>query len=364
MASASSAAERLLFVGSYTRDEKSQGVTRLKMDMETGALRVDGLAAASNNPSFLATDPAGRFLYAVNEQPSTVTAWRVEPDTGKLTLLNSRPVADKPGAGPCHLTLDAANQVLIAANYGGGSVSAFPIQEDGSIGERSFFAQHAGSGPNKDRQEGPHAHGTHLSPDERHALVPDLGLDQVLIYRLDASKASLELKGFGSIAPGAGPRHGVFHPSLPLFFCINELDSTITSFKWNAAEGSLAAGPVVSTLPEDFKGDSSTAEIAAHPNGKFIYGSNRGHDSIAVFKIEDPDTGRLSLVQHMPAGGGAPRHFTLDPSGRWLLAASQNSHVIHVFSVDPETGKLSKTGHSVKVERPVCVLFLPEAKKS
>ena len=300
----------------------------------------------------------------MNEPPSAVSAWSVEPGTGNLSALNEQGVAEGERVGPCHLVLGPGDKTVTVANYGGGSVASFPLKDDGSVGPRATFVQHTGKGPNASRQEKPHAHGAHLSPDGKYVLVPDLGVDRIFVYGLDpVTGALLPGKSEGGVAPaGSGPRHGVFHPTKPLFFCINELDSTITSYQWNAGDASLKTGASVSTLPEGFKGNSSTAEIAAHPNGKFVYGSNRGHDSIAVFKITDMEKGTLSQVQVEPIGGKTPRHFTLDPSGRWLLAAGQDSDDIRVFSVDAATGKLKATEHSVSVGSPVCIVFAPAGK--
>lgn len=351
------AAEHMIFTGSYTNDAETQGICMLRFDDETGKLSEPVLAAPSESPSFLAIDRSGQYLYAVNEPPSTVTSWRVEAG-GKLVPLSRQPVADG-DAGPCHLTLGPDDRCLVVANYGGGSVSAFPVEEDGRIRPRSAFVQHTGSGPDRSRQEKPHAHGAHLSPDGQRVLVPDLGIDRVVIYRLDGEAGKLEAtSAAGEVDPGSGPRHGVFHPERPLFFCINELSSTITTFRWDAEKGTLTrTGDPVSTLPPDFKGSSTTAEIAVHPNGRFVYGSNRGHDSIAVFHLSGDD--RLEPVQHVSTGGRTPRHFALDPTGRWLIAANQDSGNLRVFSVDPEKGTLTPAGGVEGPVKPVCIVFVP-----
>lgn len=341
-------------------EHEAKGIYRVAFNAETGELSPPVLAAEALNPAFLAWHPSGRALYAVNEskrfegQPGGgVSAFAVDPQSGALTLLNRRPAG---GDNPCHLAVDASGRVLVAANYSSGSVSVFPILADGSLGERSGLYQHAGTGPDPKRQEGPHAHGIAFSPDNRFVLVNDLGIDGIVIYRLDPEHARLALHGTVKTAPGAGPRHFVFAPGGRGGYAINELDNTISRFEWDAQKGALALCESVSTLPGGFASFSKTSELLFHPNGEFLYGSNRGHDSIAVYR-RDPPTGRLSLVEIVPAGGSEPRSFGLSPDGRWLIAANQYVHALQLFRVDPQSGKLTPRGEPVRAPSPICVLF-------
>ena len=352
---------RLVYIGTYTGDN-SQGIYAFRFDEESGALKMLGLAAATKSPSFLAISPNRKFLYAVNETSSfegekagSVTAFSIHAPSGKLTALNAK---SSKGDGPCHLAVDATGRFVAVANYGGGNFSLLPVGADGRLGDSIAILANGGSGPNKKRQEGPHAHAVVFDARNRFLLGADLGLDRVFIYKFDPSTGSLGANDPSSVqlAPGAGPRHVAFHPRLPLAFAINELTSTITSLSWDAATGRLAAAGSVSSLPAGYAGDNSTAEIAVHPNGRFVYGSNRGHDSIAVFAIAP--TGTLTLVEHESARGQTPRNFAIDPSGKWLIAANQKSNTLAVFSIDQETGTLTPVGPLAQVGTPVCVLFL------
>ena len=354
--------EFLVFFGTYT-DAKSKGIYVSRFDSETGKLAAPQLAAETKSPSFLALHPNGRFLYAVGEASAVgatrqggVTAFAIEP-AGNLTALNTQPSG---GNGPCHLTLDAAGRWLITANYGNGSVGALPVRADGSLDAPVDTVQHQGSSVNKDRQSGPHAHCSSLSPDDRFALVCDLGLDKVLVYRRDAKERALTANApaFGAVAPGSGPRHLAFSPNGNFAYVVNEMISSVTVFSWNAKRGTLAEVQTVSTLPEKFAGQSWGAEIAVHPAGKFVYASNRGHDSIAGFAV-DARTGKLAFVEATPTQGKTPRHFALDPTGGWLLAENQASDSVVVFRVDRKSGRLEATGGKVEVPAPVCAVFAP-----
>jgi 6-phosphogluconolactonase len=351
----------LLFVGTYTR-KGSEGIYALRMDPETGRLGPARLAAKAENPSFLAAHPRGNALYAVSElgrkegKPAgAVAAYGVDAAKGGLAERARRPTG---GAAPCHLAADPSGRLLVAANYTDGSIAVFPLDRDGAPGEAVQTIRFEGSGPDTKRQTSPHAHGVTFSPDGRFVLVPDLGTDRVRIFRLDTREARLTENdpAYGSVAPGAGPRHACFHPALSRLYVINEMASTLTAFSWEGPRGALAELCTVGTLPAGFEGSSTTAEVAVHPSGKFLYGSNRGHDSIAVYAL-DAATGRPSLVQHEPTGGRTPRNFALDPSGRFLVAANQDSDNLVVFRVDAETGRLSPTGFEAAVPTPVCVLF-------
>jgi 6-phosphogluconolactonase len=350
-----------VYVGTYT-DGTSRGIYRFTFDPATGSAGEPVLAGEAQNPSFLALHPSGRFLYAVGEIDSfhgaktgVVSAFAVDPRTGDLKLLDQQPSA---GTGPTHLVVDKAGKNVLVANYGGGNVVVLPIAPDGTLKPVSSNQVHQGSGPNQGRQEKPHAHGIYLDPAERFTLAPDLGADRVFVYRFDAAKGTLEPHGAGTCEPGSGPRHLAFHPNGKYVYVINELTSTITVFSWDADEGALASGQTVSCLPAGFSGTSWTAEVAVSPDGRFVYGSNRGDDSLAVFAV-DPATGRLTVKGHVPVGGKNPRHFAIDPSGRFILAGHQASGTIAVLRRDAATGMPSLVGTPVKVDSPVCLLPFP-----
>jgi 6-phosphogluconolactonase len=353
-----------VYFGTYT-GPKSQGIYVSRFDAATGRLGAPELAAEVNNPSFLAVDPSQRFLYAVGElnnfggqRAGAVSAFRLEPGTGKLTLLNQEASG---GTGPCHVSVDQGGKCVLVANYGSGSIAALPVLADGRLGAAGARIQHQGSSVNPQRQTGPHAHFIVPDPANQFALVCDLGLDKVLVYRLDPGKAALEPNQppSATLKPGAGPRHLAFHPNRRWVYGINELNSTLTAFAWNATGGELKEFQTVSALPPDFKGENTCAEVQVHPSGKFLYGSNRGHDSLVVFSIE-PDTGRLAYVEHQPCGGKGPRHFALDPSGRWLVVENQFSNNVVVFQVNAGTGRLKPTGQTLEMGAPVCAVFVPE----
>ena len=357
---AGSAGEYFVYAGTYTKT-KSKGIYVYRFQPATGKLAALGLAAESVNPSFLAVDPSQRFLYAANEAGeggNAASAFRINPQTGQLEFLNK---VTSRGDMPCHLVVDKTGKMLIVANYGSGSVAAFPIQPDGRLGEASAFSQHAGSSVNPQRQQGPHAHAVVLTPDNKFVLCPDLGLDRVFVYRIDPAKGSLALSNppFATVKPGSGPRHLAFHPNGKFVYVINELASTMTTYAFQAAAGTLNEIQTLSTLPADFTGRSSTAEVEVARSGRFVYGSNRGHDSIAVFAV-DAKSGRLTLVENTPTQGKTPRNFALDPSGAYLFAANQNTDNIVLFRVDPKTGRLEPSGEVVNdVGAPVCVVFVP-----
>lgn len=352
----------LVYIGTYT-GAKSQGIYVARFDPATGRLSPPELAAKVASPSFLALHPNRRFLYAVSETSSfggqpggALSAFAIAADTGKLTLLNQQ---GSGGSGPCHLALDHAGQCLLTANYGSGSVALLRVQTNGYLTPASSVVQHHGSSVNPQRQEGPHAHFIMTDPADRFALTCDLGLDKVLVYRLDAAQSTLVPNDPPSapVKPGAGPRHLAFHPNGRLLFVISEMASSLTAFAYDPQRGALQELQTVSTLPESFAGQSSCAEVQVHPSGKFVYGSNRGHDSIAVFSVA-PDGGRLALVQHQSALGKTPRHFALVPGGNWLLAENMESDNVVVFRVDARTGRLTPAGQEVKVGSPVCAEFL------
>jgi 6-phosphogluconolactonase len=352
-----------VYVGTYTQ-RGSQGIYLAHLDVATGRLESAGLAGKVVNPSFLAIHPSRRFLYAIGEvgqfaggKGGAVSALAIDPGSGKLTLLNQR---SSRGAGPCHVVVDRSGKFVLVANYSGGSVACLPIGADGTLGEATSFVQHQGSSVDPQRQEGPHAHSINLDAANRFAFVADLGLDKILIYRFDATRGLLAPNDppWAKVAPGAGPRHFAFHPSGRYAYVINEMGSTVTAFGYDAGRGALETIGTVSTLPEGFSGSSTTAEVQVHPSGKFLYGSNRGHDSIAGFAI-DSNTGRLSPIGRTPTQGKTPRNFGIDPTGRWLLAANQDSDSVIGFQIDAQTGRLSPTGQAIQVPMPVCVKFMP-----
>jgi 6-phosphogluconolactonase len=351
-----------VYVGTYT-DAASRGIYRLVFDPATGAMTEPVLAVETKNPSFLALHPNGRFLYAAGEvstfegaKTGMVSAFAIDPKTGDLTLLNQQASA---GTGTCHLVVDKTGRDLLVANYGGGTVAVLPIEADGRLKPASSVRTHEGTGPNKGRQEKPHAHGIYLDAAERFAFSPDLGADRIFVYRFDAAKGTLEPHGAAPLAPGSGPRHLAFHPSGKFLYVINELLSTVTAFSYDAEKGELATLQTTSSLPAGFSGTSWTAEIAVSPDGRFVYGSNRGDDSLAVFAV-DPTTGRLTSAGFAPVGGKTPRHFAIDPSGAFILAAHQGSGSIAVLRVDAATGLPKLVGSTVKVDKPVCLLPAPK----
>ncbi len=352
----------LFYVGTYT-DHGSKGIYAYRFDSATGASTSLGLAAETTAPSFLAIASSGKYLYAVNEiskfngqSSGAVSAFAIQPTTARLTLLNQ--VASR-GEGPAHIVLDRSGKFALVSNYDSGNVAVFPVLQDGRLGEATAFVQHKGSSVNKERQEGPHAHAAAFSPDNRFVVVADLGLDQLLVYSFNAAAGTLA--GDPQIvraAPGAGPRHLVFDTTGRHLYVINEMQSTVVTYAYDAATGTLSALQIVSALPKGFARTSEAAEIEMHSSGKFLFASNRGDDSIAVFAVDGKD-GRLTPVEIVSTGGKTPRNFALDPTGAWLLAANQDSDNIVVFRVDPSTGHLTRSGPELHVPSPVCVRFVP-----
>jgi 6-phosphogluconolactonase len=352
-----------VFIGTYTRGSKSKGIYRCELDVASGKLSEPVLAVEADNPSFLAIHPTREFLYAVSEvddfgkKEGAVSAYRLDTKDGSLEHINDLGTG---GAAPCHVSIDAKGKVVLVANYTGGSACTFLLfdkgADQGKLRQRITLAQHTGNSVNKARQEAPHAHCIVPDPAGRFALIADLGLDKVFVYKLDGDTGVMagHTPQFAELSLGAGPRHLAFHPSGKFVYVINELNSTVTAFSYNAAAGSLKALQSITTLPKGFKGESTTAEVVVHPSGKFLYGSNRGHNSIAVFAIDDK-TGRLKAAGHQAKNIKTPRNFAVDPSGAFLLVANQDADNIIVFRVDAKTGALSETGVTVSVPRPVCV---------
>lgn len=353
-----------VYVGTYTEaGSESKGIYVYRFDSTTEKLVSVGLAAAATNPSFLAIHPNHRFLYAVNEvsnfkgeKSGAVSAFAIDHASGKLTLLNQ--VASK-GGDPCYISLDKSGKHVLVANYGGGSIAVFPVREDGRLGEASAFVQHSGHGTNPERQEAPHAHSIDLSPDNHFAVVDDLGLDETLSYRFDEAKGVLGANDakIAKAAPGAGPRHLAFHPNGRFAYVMNEMGSTVSAFRYDAATGGLQGAQTISSLPPTFTGHSEAAEIVVHPSGKFAYASNRGHDSIAVFAI-DADRGTLTPVEYDSTKGASPRAFEISPDGSLLFAANEKADNIVIFRINRQTGRLTPTGKVLELAQPVCVKFV------
>jgi 6-phosphogluconolactonase len=353
-----------LYVGTYTSGKStSKGIYLLELDPASGAVVNKGTAAKLTDPSFLAIHPSRKFLYAVNEldeingkQGGGVSALAVDPTTGMLSLLNQQ---SSVGSGPCHLTVDGTGRNVLVANYGSGSVACLPVQSDGSLNRATAFIQHEGKSVDPSRQRSPHAHSINLDPGNKFAFAADLGLDKILIYRFDAERGLLAPNNpaFALVAPGSGPRHLAFHPSGRFAYVISEMANTLTGFSYDAEDGTLSEIQSISTLPAEYKGRSYTAEVQVHPTGKFVYGSNRGHDSIAIFTA-DPVTGKLAVKGFESTQGKNPRNFIVDPSGNYLLAENQDSDSIAVFRINAETGELRSVGEPVHIPRPVCIRMI------
>jgi len=355
-----------VYFGTSTGD-KSKGIYRAELDLATGQLTPATLAAEIASPSFLAIHPNQKYLYAVTQIADAqgnriggVGALAIDPASGDLKLLNQQASG---GGGPCHVVVDQAGKNVLVANYGGGSVAAIPIADDGQLRPASSVIQHKGSSVDKQRQQGPHAHSINLDPANRFAFAADLGLDKVLVYKFDSAQGTLTANdpAGADVAPGSGPRHFAFHPTAKFAYVINEITSTVTAFTYDAALGQLQEIQTITTLPAGFDGkNNSTAEVQVHPSGKFLYGSNRGHNSIAIFQI-DPATGKLTASGHQGKDIKTPRNFAVDPTGQYVLVASQDAHHVEVFKVDATSGALTPTGSKIEVPRPICVKMIPIA---
>lgn len=363
-----------VYVGTYTDwelfgpprrnppGERSQGIYVFPFDLATGRLGPRQLAAACDNPTYLTFAPSGKTLYATNEvyrfhgeAAGAVSAFTIDAATGRLVLVNQVAV---PGTGTCHAAVDSSGRYLLAANFGSGSVALFPLTSAGALQPASkWFQDEGAAGPNT-RQATPHAHAFNLSPDNRLAVASEFSSDRLLLYRFDADAGTLNAAEMSPVklAPGSAPRHLAFHPNGVFAYSVNEIDSTLTALRYDAAQGTLTALATISTLPPGFSGRNTAAEVVVHPSGKFLYASNRGHHSIAVFAIEAD--GRLQSKGHVGSGGRTPRGFSVDPSGRWLIAANQDTHNLVVFSVDAVTGQPHPTGQATEVRTPVCAKFL------
>jgi 6-phosphogluconolactonase len=354
-----------VYVGTYTAPNKSKGIYLLELDLGSGVLTSKGVVAETPSPSFLALGPGRKFLYAVNEidrfegkTTGSVSAFAIDPKTGGLTALNAQ---SSGGTGPCALTVDPTGSCVLAANYGGGSLEVLPIDADGKLGTPTSLIQHKGSSVNKGRQSAPHAHSIDLDPTGRLAVAADLGLDKLMVYRLDPKAGTLtpNVPPYAELAPGSGPRHFAFHPDGRHAYVINELASTVTVFDFDPSRGTFSELQTISTRkPGATTRGNSTAEILVHPSGRFVYGSNRGDNALAIFAVE-LTSGKLTAVGFQPTGGKTPRNFGIDPTGQFVIAANQDSDTVVVFRVDPQSGLLQQVGEPLSVPSPVCVKFVP-----
>jgi 6-phosphogluconolactonase len=353
----------LMYIGTYTENgSESQGIYAYRFDSVSQQLESLGLAASTVNPSFLAIHPNRRFLYAVNEisnylgqKSGAVSAFAIDRASGKLTLLNQ--VASR-GADPCYVTVDKTGKYVLVANYTGGSIAAFPIRGDGGLGEASAFIQHTGHGTNPQRQEAPHAHSIDMSADNRFAIVDDLGLDETLVYPFDSSSGVLGSDPrIAKADAGAGPRHFALHPNGKFGYVLDEMGSQISVFSFDSKTGAMKSLQTISSIPKSFSGLDESAEIEIAPSGKFLYASNRGHDSIAVFAVNSSD-GTLSLVEYVPTKGSSPRNFEIAPEGSVLFAANEKSDNIVLFRINRQTGRLTATDKVLDIAQPVCVKFV------
>jgi len=330
------------------------------LDTSSGSMKLCSVAQAGPNPSYLTFDASHRFLYAVNElkefhdaPTGAVSAFSIDPASGILRFLNRQP---SHGTDPCHLMVDKTGKYVLVANFMSGGVCVLPILKDGSLGDATDVIQHQGASVDPVRQAGPHAHGITLDETGRFVFVPDLGLDKLMVYRFDTDRGKLELNvpPWIDVMPGAGPRQLVLHPTGGFAYLINELNSTVTAFRYNRETGSLREIQTISTLPAEFKGATTCAELQISSSGKFLYGSNRGHDSIVIYTI-DQLNGKLTCIGHRNTQGKTPRHFIVDPDGAFLLVANQDTDNVVTFILDPSSGEFSSTGHIIYVPTPVCV---------
>ena len=354
------ASDMFVYFGSHSKGPNI-GFSVARFDTDTGKLTTPVFLQEAVAPAYFMIHPDGRHLYTCNSDPgSSISAYSIDPATAKLTLLNELPSG---GGEPCYVGLDRTRRYLMVANYYAGNIAVFALHPDGSIGERTAFIQHAGSSINRERQTQPHAHTIRVDSNNRFVLVADLGVDKLFVYRFDEKTGALKPNDppFATVAPGSGPRHLAFGKNDRNVYLINELSSTIARFGWDSKTGVLTPCETVSTLPKDFKGMSTCAEVLMHPGGKFVYATNRGDDSVAVFSV-DAKTGRLTLVQHVPTRGKTPRNCEFDPTGKWLLVSNHDSNNAVVFRIDPKTGRLTQTGEPVTVPSPFCERFLPVKK--
>lgn len=353
-----SKSELFVFVGTYNSGDET-GIQLLRFSPDQERLEYVGLAGECSNPSFIAIHPNERFLYAVSERGSPggghVLSFAVDRGSGLLTFINDR---HSGGKGPCHLAVDPSGRWVLVANYSDGGVATLRILDDGSLGEGGARLKHEGSGVDPERQEGPHAHSINLTPDGSRAVVADLGTDKVALYRFDPGDGSLIPNDppWGTVDPGSGPRHVAFHPDGNRVYVLNEMFATLSTFSYDSLSGALESLQTISMLPDGYNGRRSGAEVVVHPSGRFVYASNRGHDSIAIFSVL-PENGTLVEMGHEPSGGKNPRNFAIESSGTYLFAANQDTNNVVVFRIE-DNGQLSRTAMEAEVPRPVCLRFL------
>jgi len=363
--SPAAAKEMWVFFGTH-KDQPGHGFSVARFDTRTGSLTTPQFLVQAANPGFFVIHPDGKHIYVANEvdtfqgQPTGfVSAYAVDPATAQMTLLNEQPSA---GAGTAYLSLDRTNHYLLVANYGGGTIAAFALNADGSIGKQTAFFQHTGSSVNPDRQSKAHPHSIRMDPTNRFALVPDLGLDKIFIYRFDASDGSLTPNDppFVTVTPGSGPRHFDFDPAGKFVYVMNEMASRVKVFAWDSSRGVLTELQTISSLPDDFTGTNTSAEIRVHPSGRFLYCTNRGDNTIAAFAV-DSATGLLTFIERVSTQGKTPRNFDFDPTAHWLLVSNMDSDNVLVYKIDLATGKLIPHGAPVSAPNPFAVRFLPIA---
>lgn len=365
--------ENLVYVGTYSEpirfgtgqllEGKGKGIYRFRFDPETASLNLVGITEGVRNASYLCFDARREYLYCVNEMKEWngqfgggLSAYRVHQETGLLTFLNAKPSR---GTDPCHIIIDKTGKYVFVANFASGSFIGYRIEADGSLGEECAFVQHDGTSVDPVRQTGPHAHAVEFDGQGRFVYVPDLGMDKVMIYELDAANGSVKpaTQAFVKVKPGAGPRQLVMHPKGRFAYLINELNSTMTAYAYDKATGALDELQTLPTLPDGFTGKSSCAEVQITPDGRFLYGSNRGHNSLVIYAV-DPQTGRLTLVGHESTRGEIPRNFEVNSDGKFLIAANQDTDNLVPFRIDPATGKLSPGGAPIAAGTPICVRFI------
>lgn len=359
----------VVYVGTYTstfdtppKSTGSKGIYSYRFDAETGHAEAIGLAATSEQPSFIAADPSMKFLYGVNEMDAYkgqasggVSAFKIDRAKGGLTALNAVPSG---GGSPAHVTVDRSGKFVLVSNFNGGNLAVFPIQSDGKLGNALAVIQHHGAGVNKGRLAGPHVHQIVFSPDNRFALVVDLGLDEISVYPFDEKTGKLGDANNVPLTPGYGPRHIAFSPNGKFVYLVSELASTVTTLSYNAKDGALKPLATVPLAPATNAPEKKwAAEIAVTPNGKFLYASNRADNLIGIFSVA-PDSGAIIRQGTVALTGKTPRNFAIDPTGRWLWDANQESNTIVIYRIDPKTGSLT-VGQTLEVGQPTCLLFLP-----
>lgn len=361
LAKGNSQTHYLVYTGGFS-DADSQGIYAFSFDAATGKLKPLGLAAAAKSPTYFAVHPNGRLLYAVVNRLDAaggVSSYEIDHRTGKLKLLNT---VSARGPNTCYVSVSHSGKYVLAANYASGSVASYPVLADGRLGEATGFSQHHGSSVDPDRQSGPHGHSINASPDDRFAIAADLGIDQLLVYRLEGGALIPNDPPFTKVASGSGPRHFVFHPSGRIAYVIEELSSSMTVFDYDAERGVLREVQTISLLPSEYTGSNASADVQVHPSGRFVYGSNRGDDTIAVFAV-DRDSGKLTFVNRAKSHGKTPRIFAIDPTGQFLIAANEDSSTLVVFRIDQKSGRLTATGEQAAAPKPTCVKFVQVSPK-